>query len=986
MTGRTFALVLVLIFQGQVRAAAEKGLVAHWTFDEGRGQVARDGVGNSHAGLHGPKRVEGVIGKAIEFDGKDDYVDLGNGTALDLREKLSLSAWVKVTGSPSGEKERGEPLLVGKGVKSYGITWSKKNGHVYFYVSGGHNYCKGAVERGKWHYLAGTFDGTEMRFYINGTLATKRIIKGGAGITPGKRALIGKAERVPVFFRGAVDDVRIYNRALAQQEVRQLCRKGLAVRFVGGPITISSATLHAEFGKTATNTYLLRSIRSLADGTEYVVSTDDYATNIWRVFLRANNGRGEPFEATRAKRAPGYPKDIKADEIILNSVNVKASRAYHSLTHRNGEKELHLCWEGISLGTERNVVDVHVTVRTSVNDPDLRWKIDVDHRSRKYGAWLVHFPVLNFAPIGDDPSDDVLIVPHAMGRSYADPYNCGRSFSHGLNADEADNRWGNRTWMQFWALYQSGRNALYFAAYDGEGYSKHHCFNNDMGKNRLRFMLTHFPSDMGLPGTDFNMPFDFHIRSYQGDWYEAAQIYRQWAVKQKWCRKGPLHQRKSTPEWFKKAPLVFVNYGTPEARLLSAEGNGPKYMKKFREWGIDTPIPFNSYYYNEGGKPTFIYGDSGYWPTWPTFGRVVKTLKDNRIYTCPYVCTNLWTFRSKDWDIAKKYQCSDFNGYRLRKEHYPGDPQQHGRDTGLASMCWATAWWQERILGICKKLVEERGVKGIYLDTFGETNFRCFDTAHGHPHGGGNYTYKAARAFGLKIANELRGIDADIITTGENATEHFIDVLDATLLHYDIWPGFIPLAKAVYGDYWLWYGRTTSDEEMRDGPAFRLVASDSLIHGIKLGRLKLNSYICRPAPDMNEGIEYLRKVMKYKMLSYPYTTLGRMLKPPELTGPISTVTAQVRRFAITHPALKCSAWQAPDKSIGIFMTNIGEKTLRYSFVMDKAHYPFPDGPLDVMEVLEDGSETTVLSRRPPPLRIQGHIAPSDVKLLKIRAR
>ena len=87
------------------------------------------------------------------------------------------------------------------------------------------------------------------------------------------------------------------------------------------------------------------------------------------------------------------------------------------------------------------------------------------------------------------------------------------------------------------------------------------------------------------------------------------------------------------------------------------------------------------------------------------------------------------------------------------------------------------------------------------LDTFGETGPRCWDTSHGHPRGGGNYTYHAARRFGLAIATQLKAIDAEFVTHGENANEHFIDVLDGTLLHYDLWPGLIPLAKAVYGDY-----------------------------------------------------------------------------------------------------------------------------------------------------------------------------------------
>ncbi len=57
--------------------AAEPSLIAHWSFDEGSGDVLHDRSGNKHNGkIHGATWVPSPRGQALRFDGVDDYVDL----------------------------------------------------------------------------------------------------------------------------------------------------------------------------------------------------------------------------------------------------------------------------------------------------------------------------------------------------------------------------------------------------------------------------------------------------------------------------------------------------------------------------------------------------------------------------------------------------------------------------------------------------------------------------------------------------------------------------------------------------------------------------------------------------------------------------------------------------------------------------------------------------------------------------------------------
>ena len=97
---------------------------------------------------------------ALQFDGADDYVDCGSGPSLDLHGPLTLQLWAQPTAA-----NRGEPGIAGKFFESYAITYY---GNAHFYISSGGNNVSGPTKINTWTHLAGTFDGTTMRFYVNG--------------------------------------------------------------------------------------------------------------------------------------------------------------------------------------------------------------------------------------------------------------------------------------------------------------------------------------------------------------------------------------------------------------------------------------------------------------------------------------------------------------------------------------------------------------------------------------------------------------------------------------------------------------------------------------------------------------------------------------------------------------------------------------------------------------------------------------------------
>lgn len=216
---------LLCVFCDVTPGFAQSGLVGHWRFDEGAGNRAYDYSGqNNHGAIYNAKWISQQPNACLEFDGQTSYVDCGNSQALDLTNSFTLQAWIFPTAIP-----RGEAGILGKGFDRYFLTYYK-DGQVYFYVGAGGNNAKAPVPSGVWTFVAATFDGKIQRLYVNGQLVDSHISRYPAAPTGGRFVIgcvpgnnpEGKPDTSqPVFFEGLIDDVRIYNRPLTEEEIKQ---------------------------------------------------------------------------------------------------------------------------------------------------------------------------------------------------------------------------------------------------------------------------------------------------------------------------------------------------------------------------------------------------------------------------------------------------------------------------------------------------------------------------------------------------------------------------------------------------------------------------------------------------------------------------------------------------------------------------------------------------------------------------------------------
>jgi len=207
-------------------------LISHWKFDEGEGSIAYDSVGNNHGTIHGAQWTVGQINGALSFDGANDYVRVGDSESLHLTSGATLSAWVNTSSSTiaqgivgrwnyAGSPDKRSILLDARGDLADTFRF-------YICIDGTTATYTCLVSNlqflpNTWYHVAGTYDGTEMKLYIDGQ-EDNSLPKSGNIFLSNSEWNIGAFDYGDLgHFQGIIDDVRVYNRALYPDEIQEVC-------------------------------------------------------------------------------------------------------------------------------------------------------------------------------------------------------------------------------------------------------------------------------------------------------------------------------------------------------------------------------------------------------------------------------------------------------------------------------------------------------------------------------------------------------------------------------------------------------------------------------------------------------------------------------------------------------------------------------------------------------------------------------------------
>lgn len=208
------------------QADSNSSLRGWWKFDDGSGGAAIDSSGS---GNHGTLQefnlatawVEGKSGTALDFDGLSTYVNVGNAPELNPAEAMTISAWIK-------------PHTYGVSVAA--IVERRYGSSYILYITGsGENFIfdvngvtvesdVGLITLNEWNHVAVVFDAGTVTFYSNGSPVDSWVWGEGIPVPSSINqddfdVQIGNDSTFSSPFDGLIDDVRIYDTALTQEQV-----------------------------------------------------------------------------------------------------------------------------------------------------------------------------------------------------------------------------------------------------------------------------------------------------------------------------------------------------------------------------------------------------------------------------------------------------------------------------------------------------------------------------------------------------------------------------------------------------------------------------------------------------------------------------------------------------------------------------------------------------------------------------------------------
>jgi len=601
--------------------------------------------------------------------------------------------------------------------------------------------------------------------------------------------------------------------------------------------------------------------------------------------------------------------------------------------HKTEATRLTIEWELKRLKTR-----VDASVRLD-NTSLAKWHIDVKHKSGM-SLWEVQYPIIpGLSPMAGTGRRDKLLVPWGYGVELDNPVDFvrkgGATTSSWISefgqcdTDEGVNKiaysYPGMWSLQFMAFYNAAKTGLYYAAHDGRARLKRFGMYKH-SVDTVSMIMTHYPDERMARNLDYALPYPVMVGTFRGKWYDAAAIYREWAVRQKWCRKGKVKDRKDIPKWLKDNDFWFWNWSSHMGDSLQASPDlaAPTVVGVKRQ--LDCNVAFH--WYGSLCEP-FNLRIPEMFPTHESarikLRRGLKLMHKHGIHAIPYMNPRLCDPVTETWEKhnVKKMACRTDKGEIHAEEYREGLP--------WVTVCPTQKKWHKVILDIIRECME-LGYDGVYIDQVSSCYaVPCFAKNHGHPRGGGKTWYKGNHELVSKIQKACKTRTSCF--TSESTIECFNDILDANLARLvtrvESWllgckaalP--VPVCNAIYHDYIMTYGTTTRfDVDTPDlvylGGALTLAGGNQLcFEGVTFRDFRLKTY--------DEYFRYYRRLCQFRKKYRAYFNMGTWAEPVRMTSSTVSLNLSEHKPNEKMPAVLTGTWELDGKKLVYFVNHTAEK-------------------------------------------------------------
>ncbi|MCC6581310.1 MAG: hypothetical protein IT440_12815 [Phycisphaeraceae bacterium] len=633
----------------------------------------------------------------------------------------------------------------------------------------------------------------------------------------------------------------------------------------------------------------------------------------------------------------------------------------------DGAKSIVMTWTEVPAGG----ATIHATMRVTLKPGDTRfvWSMDVQPNRSDDGIWSVTYPQLATLASDPQPKSNWIVIPYRRGTI--------RIF--GKEQPRYDSMLpypGPAAKFQFMATYGlTTRQGVYFATPDEQACDKVFIQKNYPDRNAMLLAVEHHPDGRASEGAAWHATYDTLAGAYDGHWYDACRLYRNWWARTVWASKGLLQDRSDIPDWIKNAAVVTRTSTTHPARTVENNLKGSLALLE----ALDRR-PFFGIWYgvfeNATGKGGLEFEGMGVIrPLKPGIEQAIGQLKEQGVHHMAYIQSIIYdpnTGDEADAAVATRNVGRERDG----KPTLYGPPKY--------AMCRATEWWQQRIADLCANVVRD-GFDGAYLDSFGKGAAECFDPTHGHSLGGGNTVITGQRRMAQRALDAMRKINPQAILSGEAPVEAFRDLLHVNLYAKNTWDGYVPCFRAIWGDYSLGFGRNV--RSAKDGPGNIISEMAVLfVEGAVIGRIFVDGGSAEVLqPQHKQALDYLRLISDYSVAGIDHLRFGDYLRPLDLGDmPQVTFTESVENGKVVSPAVMHSVTRSHrDGSVAIVLANVGDQPVTVQVPIDPGLRQGGTAEA-VLEQMDRGGKRTRLAGGVTPWRQAVVVQPRDVVFLVLR--
>ncbi len=195
-------------------------LVGYWKMDEANpGDACGDSSGNGNVGVpHGTEIVSGKTSRARSFNGSSDYIEI---PSIRIADAITVAAWVYA----DNFAQNGAVVTKNAIHPQWALFFERKGLLRWKSAGNGNDVVCAAPSNRNWHHIVGRQKGTAGSLSVDGVLCASATLS-AIGNTP-TAISIGRFNNLGFRpFTGQIDEVRIYDRALSDDEISQLFAHG----------------------------------------------------------------------------------------------------------------------------------------------------------------------------------------------------------------------------------------------------------------------------------------------------------------------------------------------------------------------------------------------------------------------------------------------------------------------------------------------------------------------------------------------------------------------------------------------------------------------------------------------------------------------------------------------------------------------------------------------------------------------------------------